>query len=87
MATTTECRTGCGACCIVPSISSEIPGMPMGKPAGVRCIQLSEDHACKLFGSPLRPDVCHQFKPASDVCGASADEARNLLGVLEVLTS
>ncbi|MBV6674737.1 YkgJ family cysteine cluster protein, partial [Klebsiella pneumoniae] len=23
-----ECRTDCGACCIAPSISSPIPGMP-----------------------------------------------------------
>ena len=34
------CRTGCGACCIAPSISSPIPGMPDGKPAGVPCVQL-----------------------------------------------
>jgi Fe-S-cluster containining protein len=31
-----NCRLGCGACCIAPSISSPIPGMPQGKPAGVR---------------------------------------------------
>ncbi|MGK3606278.1 YkgJ family cysteine cluster protein, partial [Klebsiella variicola] len=37
-----ECRTDCGACCIAPSISSPIPGMPQGKPANPRCIQLSE---------------------------------------------
>ena len=29
------CRPGCGACCTAPSISSPIPGMPEGKPAGV----------------------------------------------------
>ncbi|MGL4778393.1 MAG: YkgJ family cysteine cluster protein, partial [Aeromonas veronii] len=23
-----ECRSGCAACCIAPSISSAIPGMP-----------------------------------------------------------
>lgn len=23
-----DCRSGCGACCIAPSISSPIPGMP-----------------------------------------------------------
>ena len=38
------CRPGCGACCIAPSISSPIPGMPVvggiSKPAGVRCGQL-----------------------------------------------
>jgi Fe-S-cluster containining protein len=26
-----DCRAGCGACCIAPSISSPIPGMPDGK--------------------------------------------------------
>lgn len=25
-----DCRSGCGACCIAPSISSPIPGMPDG---------------------------------------------------------
>jgi Fe-S-cluster containining protein len=39
-----DCRPGCGACCIAPSISSPIPGMPVvdgiSKPAGVRCVQL-----------------------------------------------
>ena len=28
------CRPGCGACCIAPSITSPIPGMPDGKPVG-----------------------------------------------------
>jgi Fe-S-cluster containining protein len=27
-----DCRVGCGACCIAPSISSPLPGMPRGKP-------------------------------------------------------
>ena len=31
-----DCRRNCGACCIAPSITSPIPGMPQGKPAGVR---------------------------------------------------
>ncbi len=26
------CRPGCGACCIAPSITTPIPGMPHGKP-------------------------------------------------------
>lgn len=26
-----DCRPGCGACCIAPSITSPIPGMPHGK--------------------------------------------------------
>ena len=50
-----DCRPGCGACCTAPSISSPIPGMPLGKPAGVRCIQLGDDARCRIFGQPERP--------------------------------
>ncbi|WP_117239894.1 YkgJ family cysteine cluster protein, partial [Klebsiella pneumoniae] len=53
-----DCRSDCGACCIAPSISSPIPGMPQGKPANVRCVQLSEDNLCNIFGSIHRPTVC-----------------------------
>ena len=52
-----SCRMGCGACCIAPSISSPIPGMPQGKPAGVRCVQLTDDNRCAIFGQPERPKV------------------------------
>ncbi|RKZ96645.1 MAG: YkgJ family cysteine cluster protein, partial [Gammaproteobacteria bacterium] len=44
-----QCRNGCGACCIAPSISTAIPGMPNGKPAGVRCIQLDKNNSCQIF--------------------------------------
>jgi len=57
-----DCRLGCGACCIAPSISTPIPGMPEGKIAGNRCIQLDENNLCKLFGHPSRPKVCREFK-------------------------
>jgi uncharacterized protein len=72
---TVECRAGCAACCIAPSISSPIPGMPAGKPAGVRCIQLAEDDRCLLFGLPERPAVCTGLQPSSDMCCRTADEA------------
>ncbi|MEZ4830770.1 MAG: YkgJ family cysteine cluster protein [Caldilineaceae bacterium] len=78
-----ECRIGCGACCIAPSISSPIPGMPNGKPAGVRCIQLTDDNRCKLFGLPERPVVCAAASTARDVrrqsrrCVALPDRTRN----------
>lgn len=78
-----ECRLGCGACCIAPSISSPIPGMPEGKPEGVRCIQLTGDNLCKLFGSPLRPRVCGSLKPSSEMCGESNEEAMQYLQRLE----
>jgi Fe-S-cluster containining protein len=81
-----ECRVGCGVCCVVVSISSPIPGMPHGKPAGVRCVQLSADDRCMLFGRPERPKVCSQFQAASDVCGSSPEEAFKLLSELEADT-
>ncbi|ASA57220.1 YkgJ family cysteine cluster protein [Vibrio gazogenes] len=81
-----ECRLGCGACCIAPSISSPIPGMPDGKPAGVRCIQLDENNLCKLFGSAARPQVCSDFKSDVAICGASAQEALTIISDLENTT-
>lgn len=81
-----DCRPGCGACCIAPSISSPIPGMPHGKPAGMPCVQLDEDHLCRLFGKPERPTVCLGFRPALEVCGASRLEALARLDFLEIAT-
>ncbi len=81
------CRSGCAACCIVISISSPIPGMPDGKPAGVRCVQLTEDNRCKLFGRPERPDVCVQLQPSKDMCGDTNEEAFAILSELERLTA
>ncbi|HYX05091.1 MAG TPA: YkgJ family cysteine cluster protein [Bacteroidales bacterium] len=78
-----DCRPNCGACCIAPSISSPIPGMPDGKPAGVRCIHLTPDLKCDLFGKPERPLVCRTFKAERIVCGDSREEALNLLTMLE----
>ena len=81
--TVVECRIGCGACCIAPSISSPIPGMPDGKAAGVRCVQLTADHRCRLFGKPERPAVCVRLQPLEDMCGTSAREAFRKLARLE----
>lgn len=82
-----ECRVGCGACCIAPSISSPIPGMPQGKPAGVRCVQLTEDNRCKLFGKPERPAVCRSLRPTEEMCGKSTEEALARLNFLEQATA
>ena len=78
-----KCREKCGACCIAPSISSPIPGMPNGKPAGVPCIHLSDDYNCLIFNDPERPKVCDQFKADPEVCGTSRKDAMTLLGDLE----
>jgi len=81
-----DCRVGCGACCVAPSISSPIPGMPHGKPAGVRCAQLSADNRCLLFGQPERPAVCLSLRPNAEMCGATVDEAYGRLIQLELAT-
>lgn len=60
--------------------------MPGGKPAFVRCVQLTEDYRCALFGSPDRPSVCQSLQPNEDMCGASREEALKRLIALEVLT-
>jgi Fe-S-cluster containining protein len=86
-----ECRPRCAACCIAPSISSPIPGMPgvggISKPAGVRCIQLDEADRCKLFGRPERPAVCRSLAPHEEMCGSSREQAMRWLGWLERETS
>lgn len=82
----TVCRAGCGACCIAPSITSPIPGMPQGKPAGVRCVQLTADNLCALFGDPRRPAVCSGLKPEPAMCGADRRHALAYLNALEVAT-
>lgn len=81
-----ECRPGCGACCIAPSISSPIPGMPHGKLAGIPCVQLTDDHACALFGRPERPDVCRRLRPSAAMCGADRGAALVMLDALERAT-
>lgn len=60
--------------------------MPDGKPAGVRCVQLTEDNLCKLFGLPDRPMVCVSLRPSQEMCGESAEEAMLYLSELEIKT-
>ncbi|MDR9439490.1 MAG: YkgJ family cysteine cluster protein [Halomonas sp.] len=80
------CRPGCGACCIAPSISSPIPGMPDGKPAGVRCPQLDDANLCRLFGDPRRPAACSRFDYDPELCGEQREEALKRIEALELAT-
>jgi Fe-S-cluster containining protein len=80
------CRIGCGACCIAISISSPIPEMPEGKPAGVRCIQLTDDNRCRVFGKPWRPAVCEAFRADTEHCGDTQEQALERLAWLEAVT-
>lgn len=61
--------------------------MPNGKPAGVRCVQLTEDNRCKIFGQPERPAVCVRLRPSDEMCRDSADSALAGLTELERLTA
>ncbi len=81
-----SCRIGCGACCIAPSLSSRIPGMPEGKPAGVRCIQLTPDNLCGIYGQLGRPAICRSYQ-ASESCGTNREHALRFLEELELMTS
>jgi Fe-S-cluster containining protein len=81
-----DCRALCGACCTAPSITSPIPGMPNGKPAGVACVQLDAQLRCRLFGKPERPAFCASLRPTQDMCGVSRDDALAMLGALEHAT-
>lgn len=78
-----QCREACGACCIAPSISAPFYRMPRGKPAGERCVHLTETLHCGLFDDPRRPEACSAFAPEPTFCGATRDEALQLLSVLE----
>lgn len=81
-----DCRPGCGACCIAPSIASPLPGMPHGKPAGIPCVHLDDAYRCRLFGRPERPAFCARLRPQPSMCGAHRDEAMEILSVLEMRT-
>lgn len=80
---TMSCRPGCGACCIAPSISSPIPGMPAGKPSGTACLHLDAEYGCQIFNHPDRPEVCASLQPSAEMCGDSREQALRWLGYLE----
>ena len=80
------CRPDCGACCIAISISTPLPGMPEGKPAGVPCPFLTGSLRCMLFGLPERPAVCGSLRPLREMCGETAEQALSYLSWLEAQT-
>ncbi|WP_044529205.1 YkgJ family cysteine cluster protein [Herbaspirillum sp. B65] len=82
-----KCRDACGACCIAPSITSPIPGMPHGKPANVPCVQLGQDMRCQIFGQPQRPAFCAGLQPSREMCGDNRTQAITWLTQLEQLTA
>jgi hypothetical protein len=60
--------------------------MPLGKPAGVSCIQLGNDFTCAIFGSTTRPKVCASLQPMLEMCGKNKVEALAYLAMLEKAT-
>jgi Fe-S-cluster containining protein len=82
-----SCRPGCAACCIAPSISSPIPGLPRGKPAGLPCPALTETGLCSLYGCPERPPVCSSLRASPEMCGSSREQALAYLAELERATA
>ena len=83
---TISCRPGCAACCIAPSISSPMPGLPNGKSADVPCPHLDEALRCRLFGQPERPAVCGSLPPSREMCGETRAQALIYLQRLEQAT-
>jgi hypothetical protein len=61
--------------------------MPDGKPAGVRCVQLGEDHRCQIFGRPERPAFCAGLQPSAEMCGETREQAMLWLSALERATA
>lgn len=61
--------------------------MPQGKPAGVRCIQLTEENLCRIFDTDARPRVCNSYTASSEFCGGTREEALRILTGLEQRTS
>jgi hypothetical protein len=76
-----DCRPGCGACCIAPSIST------LAKPTGVACLHLDPEFRCTIFGRPERPACCGGLKPSVEMCGENREHALAWLTALEAATS
>jgi hypothetical protein len=81
-----DCRPGRAACCIAPSLSTPVPGMPGGKPAGVPWAQLTAERRCTLFADPRRPAVCARLVPSAEMCRTDAAEALAWLAELQRAT-
>ena len=84
--TAINCRK-CGACCIAPSITTAIPNMPHGKPAGAWCANLNARNECTLYGKAERPAFCLGWQPMPEVCGRTFKEALTCITALERATA
>lgn len=78
-----KCRPQCGACCIAPQISTALPNMPEGKPAGIPCVNLDEALNCTVWNTPSFPALCHAFQAHVEHCGENRQQALTILTYLE----
>ena len=85
-----ECRPGCAACWIAPSLTTPIPGRgheaTRPKAAGEACHQLDDTLRCRLFGHASRPAVCASLQPSPMMCGGDRVHALQWLTRLELET-
>lgn len=81
-----QCREGCGACCIAPSIRRPYHGMPNGKAAGETCVHLDPQMRCLLFKDPRRPTCCGSFAAEVSACGDGREQALVILAEMELAT-
>jgi uncharacterized protein len=58
----------------------------MGKPAGVRCVQLSDENRCLIFGDPRRPKVCESLQASAEMCGVNQSVAETQIHAMQFLT-
>jgi Fe-S-cluster containining protein len=79
-----QCHDNCAACCIAPQITSALPNMLQGKPAGTACFNLGKDLRCQVYND--RPQVCRDFNASEYTCGNNHIQALKLLGELEEAT-
>jgi len=64
-----------------------MPNVPNGKPAGVRCANLTDNNECILYGKPERPAFCIGYEPTPELCGRTFAEAMRNLIALERATA
>jgi uncharacterized protein len=56
-----------------------MPGYPVGKPAGERCIHLLNDLRCDIYNDVSKPKVCSDFNAEPEFCGSDREEAMKIL--------
>ncbi|OOG49882.1 proteinase inhibitor [Rhodanobacter sp. C01] len=57
------------------------------KPAGIRCVQLTDDNLCTIFGDPRCLAVCASLQAEPVMCSSDRAHALAWLMLLEVATS